>query len=492
MSEDGLHPLESILHMIAAAAPEPWYPRLFVKQAEVDAHELGQYLEELWLSGLIERTDGGPEKGPTITLSREGQRVLLDPEALQRLRAGEPVSRYDRGAIVRQAMTGSSRALVTSALLLLNVAVFVWGYTAARAQGIDNDFLRGGVEIKGAATREDERRQKAYLAILDKSGNLSAPNLLDGEWWRLLTAGFVHFGFLHLLINLVFLYLTGRFVERMWGHVRFTLIYLAGILGTSCLAVAHNLGGGMGASGAVGGLLGAEAIWFLFNRRYFPRSLARQARTTFLINVVLLVLICSFKDVSSWGQIGGTAAGAITALLLHLQRFGPPLWRWLALTGFVPLAWYGHYAIDESRRTNPAWQKIEDDYFQQRCYPVVRRVTIAAQEIYRENVEPILEIHPTRRDAAKVETLLPTLIEQQQQLHAAEDQLAHAGPFVSPEAEEARQVGQQYLQSMAEWFASIEYILRLGDKRTDKDRQALRVREQEVKELRRKWKALFE
>jgi rhomboid protease GluP len=492
MSEDGLHPFESILRLCEAAAPEPWYPRLFAKENGVDPRELGQSLEELWHSGLIERADGGPEKGPAITLTREGQRVLFDPDALQRLRAGLPVSRYDRGAIVRQAMTGRGRALVTTLILLVNVAVFTWGYFAARAQRIDNDFLRGGIGAKEVFTPEDKRRQEAFLAILDKSGYLAPQDLLDGEWWRLLTSAFVHFGILHLLMNLVFLYLAGRFVERMWGHFRFLMIYLSGVLGTSCLAVAHNLGGGMGASGAVGGLLGAEIIWFLFNRRYLPRAVLRQVRTTFLINVVLLVLICSYKDVSKWGQIGGATSGALTALLLQLHRFGPPVWRWLAITGFIPMVWYGHYAIEHSRQTNPAWMKVEDEYFESRLLPLVKASTSEAQKVYQEKIAPIADIHPSRRDQAKVALIMPILNEQQRELSATAKKLAHAGPFLSHEAEDARKAGRDYASAMAEWFTTIEYVLELGEKRTDKDRQNLQRQQENVEEKQREWKSLLE
>ncbi len=489
MTEDGLHPLESILHLCEAAAPEPWYPRLFAKQNGVDPRELGQCLEELWLSGLIERSDGGPEKGPAITLTREGQRVLLEPEALKRLRAGEPVSRYDRGAIVRRAMTGRGRTFITSLLLLLNVAVFAWGYFAARSQGIDNDFLRGGMAAKEVFTPEDQRRQKAFFTIFENSGSLSPQNLLEGEWWRLLTSSFVHFGILHLSMNLVFLYLTGRFVERMWGHLRFAVIYLCGVLGTSCLALAHNLGGGMGASGAVGGLLGAELVWFLFNRRYFPRALLRQVRTSFLISLVLLVVICSYKDVSSWGQIGGAATGAMAGFLLQLHRFGPSMWRWLALTGFIPMAWFAHHAIEHSRQTNPAWMKVEDEYFEARLLPLVERTTSQAQKVYREKIAPVVEIHPSRREAAKVDAVLPLLNEQQRELTATAKKLAHTGPFLSPEAEEARKVGRDYASALAEWFAAIEYDLGLGEKRTDKDRHTLLKQQENVEKMRREWKA---
>jgi len=480
MSEDGLHPLESILRMCAAAAPEPWYPRLFAQQPGVNAQALSHCLEELWISGLIERTEGDPEKGPAIFLTREGQRILLDPEALRRLRADEPLSPNDRAAVIRQVLHGRTRPYLTHFLIAWNVLVFLVGYYAAHKAGVGWNFLQGAPITL------------PVLEVLDKSGALAPVHVIAGQWWRLLTAGFVHIGLLHLLMNMTSLFVVGRFAEPMWGRLHYGVIYLVSILGGCCLGIAHHFGLLAGASGAICGVLAAEAMWFLFNRRYLPRLLLRRARTDFLVNLVLLIFISSFKNVSGWGHFGGAAAGALAAMLLHLHRFGPFGWRWLAIAGFAPLAWYGYFAIEQARLTKPEWQKMEEEYFVRRFYPLVHHSLSQARLVYREKIEPLLERHPTRRDPAQLEAVWPILKEQQQRLNAVAEQLAHAGPYVSPEAEEARQVGCGYVQATAEWFSEAERLLRLGDKRTDKDRQALRQCEEKVEDMRQKWESLFE
>ncbi|HTU18745.1 MAG TPA: rhomboid family intramembrane serine protease [Gemmataceae bacterium] len=492
MSEAGLHPLEMILRLCASVAPEPWYPRLFAKQEGVDRQALGQCLEELWLNGLIERAAGTEESGPAITLTREGQRILLDPEALERLRAGEPMSSTDRGAIIRGALRGQMRPIVTIVLVLINVVVFAWGYLDARTKNVDNDFLRGSVGIKGPPTAEELRKQNEVFHIQEKSGSVSAYNLVDGQWWRLLTAGFVHIGFLHLLMNMAVLYSAGRFIEQMWGHVRYLVIYLSAVLGGSCLAAAHTVGPMAGASGGVCGLLAAEAVWFFFNRRYLPRTLFRRARTIFLVNLVLLIFISSFRNVSGWGHFGGAAAGALTAILLQLHRFGPPAWRWLALIGFVPMAWYGHYAIAHARATDPRWFAVEDKQFMDRHATPVLQAMKKAWEVYFEKVKPVLETHPTRRDAAKVDAVFPIIEEQKRALTSRADELARAGPYHSAEAEEAREVGREFVLATVELFNLAEHLLHLGEDRTDKDRRALREQEKQVEEKRREWRNLFE
>jgi rhomboid protease GluP len=480
MSESVLNPLESILRMCAAAAPEPWYPRLYAKQTGVDPQALSQCLEWLWLEGLLQKSAGTNETGPAITLTREGERLLLDPAALERLRAGQPLSSGDRGAVIRQALRGRSRPRITVLLVLLNVLVFAGGWYAARQMGADNDFLRG-IPVTVQVGK-----------LLEKSGAISAREVIDGQWWRLLTAGFVHIGFMHLLMNMACLYLIGRFIEQRWGHVRYLVIYLVGVLGGSCLGVVHHVGLNAGASGAVCGLLGSEAVWFLFNRKYLPRALLRQAWTTLLINLVLLVFISSFESVSGWGHFGGAVAGALAALLMHLQRFGPPIWRWLALAGFVPLGWYGYHAIEQARATDPKWQAVEDEQFFDRYALSVHKAIEKARKVYSEEVVPLLDTHPTRRDPSKVETVLSVLAKEREKLNALAERLAIAGPYGSSEAESARQTGRDYVLSAVELLARAENVLRLGDKRTDKEKQALREQQEKLQDLRKQWNELFQ
>jgi membrane associated rhomboid family serine protease len=492
MSEAGLHPLETILRLCDAAAPQPWYPRLYVKQAGVDARELGLCLEELWLSGLIERHRGDDESGPAITLTREGQRVLLDPEALQRLREGQPVSAEDRAGIIRQALQSRARPFFTIALILIHVLVFVVGYLAAREQHLDSAFLRGAVEVRPPVTREDVKKQEAFRRLQEACGALSAERLLDGQWWRLVTAGFVHFGALSLLLTVVFVYAAGRFVEQTWGHVRFPLIYLASVAGGCCLGIAHNAGLTAGVSGGLGGLLGAEALWFFLNFRYLPRMLRRQARTNFLVTLTLLVVIGFLGGGDTWGWVGDAGAGTLTALLLQLHRFGPPLWRWLALIGFAPLLWYGHHVLVKARATDPNWQKVEDRQFEKRYLSAVLDGVKRARVAYDEKVALVLEKHPTRRDAAAVESALAALSEQQTELNAVAEQLARAGPYGSAEAEAARRVGRDYVLAVADWLAAAEHLLRIGDKRTHKDQKELREKQERAEKLHDQWNALLE
>ena len=102
---------------------------------------------------------------------------------------------------------------------------------------------------------------------LDWGANFG-PATKDGEWWRLGSAMFLHFGLLHLAMNMLALWDGGHLVERMYGHVRFTLIYIAsGLTGNLFSLIVqgdHAVSGG--ASGAIFGVYGAY-LWFLWRER---------------------------------------------------------------------------------------------------------------------------------------------------------------------------------------------------------------------------------
>ncbi len=95
---------------------------------------------------------------------------------------------------------------------------------------------------------------------LDDNGDLAG--LSQGEWWRLLTASFLHGGILHLLFNMYALYLFGPSLEAAFGHLRFAVLYLLSALGGSAVSYlfANPVQPSLGASGAVFGILGATLV----------------------------------------------------------------------------------------------------------------------------------------------------------------------------------------------------------------------------------------
>src|SRR5262249_37889384 len=155
-------------------------------------------LELLWLEGLVQKAPGTPETGPGVTLTPLGQEVVQDPEALRRLREGEPVREGDAGAVVRQTLRGQPRPVVTPMLVAANLLVFAYG--ALLASQLQPKLLSSYLSGMGG---------QALLDLLHRLGSLSAADLVRGEWWRLMTTTFLHGGLLHIGLNMYTLYAAG-------------------------------------------------------------------------------------------------------------------------------------------------------------------------------------------------------------------------------------------------------------------------------------------
>src|SRR5665213_199113 len=249
-----LHPFEAILRMCARTAPQPWYPRVYAQSAGISQHTLYGYLEDLWLDGLVRKVEGAPETGPGLTLTEAGRDVLEDPAALQRLKEGRAVIAGDRGGIVREVVRRSEKPVVSRFLFGVNVAWFLYSLYLASTLSDVVGFLSGGFTGKPGPLNE----------VLARSGALSGQFWAEGQWWRLATSCFVHIGLLHIALNMNFLLQAGKVVEQMYGRVRFLVLYAFAGLGGGCLAVAmqpqYLLAG---ASGALCGVIAAEAVWVL-------------------------------------------------------------------------------------------------------------------------------------------------------------------------------------------------------------------------------------
>lgn len=165
-------------------------------------------------------------------------------------------------------------------------------------------------------------------------GASHAPDvLLNGEYYRLVTAMFLHasiysaFGnfmfanALHLIFNMYILYAVGMTLERLFGHARFLIVYLFGGLGGSVLSVL--LGNwnsySVGASGAVFAILGAEFIYLHHHRKLM--GAAGRARRNSLISFAVINLLFGIAStvpgsqmrVDNWAHIGGLLGGVILA-----------------------------------------------------------------------------------------------------------------------------------------------------------------------------------
>jgi membrane associated rhomboid family serine protease len=505
--------LEAVLRLCAESAPRPWYPRAYAAYSGVDRDALEDALEEVWLERLVDRVAGSKEEGAGLVLSALGERVLRDPEALARLREGRPVVEGDPGAVVRHSLRRPARPVVSRLLLAANLLVFGYGlYLAvkgARARpGLVDVFLTGGLAgPKNPAVAQ--RLSEGLQEILHRSGGVWAPDLLRGEWWRMLTTAFVHGGLLHLGLNLFILYRIGAVVEQTWGRWRFLVIYFLAAWGGSCVALAYQpvqVVGGVewpvqlvGASGALCGIFGAEAAWVLLYGKYLPRSLARRGRRLLVVNLLLLVFISLLPRVSGWAHLGGALTGAAAALVLHVQRFGPKGLRWLAVAALVPLAWAPWAVLGRQQGSNPRWAKLIADaetrdfrkrFIDPTSTTSIGRVKEDALRVYQDEFQELWERHPTRRDAAKVEKALRALEEQRSRLSEVAEALRTAGPYRTERVEEARQAALEYVQAFADVVGEAQRCLKAGPKWTGKDDDRLEQMEETVSKLHGRWREL--
>jgi membrane associated rhomboid family serine protease len=143
------------------------------------------------------------------------------------------------------------------------------------------------------------------------NGALYGPAVAAGDWWRIVTGGFLHSGPLHIAFNMYFLYFLGTMLEPEIGRLRFGIIYFVSLLGGSfgaLLLSPHTPV--LGASGAVFGLMGA-AILALRARGIDPMQSG--LGVTLLLNLGITLVI---PNISIGGHIGGLVAGGIAGYLM--------------------------------------------------------------------------------------------------------------------------------------------------------------------------------
>jgi membrane associated rhomboid family serine protease len=164
-----------------------------------------------------------------------------------------------------------------------------------------------GVEVATNSVGNDE-------ALL-KLGALPDNGQLHGEFWRIATYSFLHFNWLHLLLNVALLFWIGRIVEKQLGIGQAALIYFVSVVSSAIvILLVHyfhpKFGATVGASGGLYGLLGAALI-ISYRRKDNPRF-----RMWLWIVLLTGSAISFLPDISMAGHIGGILVGVPLALLL--------------------------------------------------------------------------------------------------------------------------------------------------------------------------------
>ena len=193
----------------------------------------------------------------------------------------------------------ASKPVVVPVLIAANVLVFLW--TAIQAgSGMTN-----------------------YTAPVFDSASLLPMMVATGQWWRLVTSGFLHIGLAHLAMNMIALWVIGRDLELVLGRFRFLAVYLLSLLGgsTAVFLFGDLASPVAGASGAVYGLMGGIAVAAL--------RLKVSLRPVLIVIGLNVALSLAIPQLSLLGHLGGLVVGAAaTAALVYA-----PQQRRLALQG---------------------------------------------------------------------------------------------------------------------------------------------------------------
>ena len=183
---------------------------------------------------------------------------------------------------------------ITSIMIDLNLIVFVW-------------MLASGVSIMHPISSD----------LLD-FGALRYQEVMDGEYWRLITSGFVHIGIAHILMNMMFLALSGYLVEFALGRWRFLVLYIVTLIGANINSLLWGSSAvSAGASGALFGLLGWMLAQVLMKRKTGDGSNIIYLFLIFGIGGVIL-LVGLFNNSNNAAHIGGLAVGLFFGLAMSL------------------------------------------------------------------------------------------------------------------------------------------------------------------------------
>lgn len=150
-----------------------------------------------------------------------------------------------------------------------------------------------------------------------EAGALVRERVLAGEWWRLMSAMFLHGGFDHILGNVIVLYIVGLACEHAFGGARTAVVYITSGIAGGLLSLAAGPGPSVGASGAIFGVI-AAVIVVLY--RYQDRFYLRDKRIGFVLLVwagwqILTGLANPFID--NFAHLGGLAGGTLATLALR-------------------------------------------------------------------------------------------------------------------------------------------------------------------------------
>lgn len=226
-----------------------------------------------------------PDINHKMLLNEKGLDLMIDV-------TNDINKKTDRENKVYESIFKPKKIVVTNVLIALNVLVFFVVFALSGANLNVLNLLRYG----------------ALNSIL----------VQNGEFWRLITAGFLHGGIFHLLFNMYSLYIIGMQIENFVGKWKFLAIYFCSMITASLMSCVMSPNSvSVGASGAIFGLLGALVYFGYHYRLYLGSVLRNQIIPLILFNLLLGFMVSGIDNAA---HIGGLIGGLLISMALGVQK----------------------------------------------------------------------------------------------------------------------------------------------------------------------------
>lgn len=198
------------------------------------------------------------------------------------------IEKIQRMAEERNKLFSNGKPLFTYILIALNVLCFILQLNKGTLHNIQN--------------------------LIDMGANFN-PLIIEGEWWRFFSSMFLHLDFFHVAMNMIALFYLGNAVEKIFGRMRFLLIYFLAGLSGSIASFAFSVNVSAGASGAIFGLFGALLFFGLIHREVFKETIGTNIIIILIINFILGF---SVSSIDMGAHVGGLVGGFLISAVLFI------------------------------------------------------------------------------------------------------------------------------------------------------------------------------
>ena len=276
-------------------------------------HTLNKYIQDLKSAKLSVFAVELAKKAVSAQSASNNEEIfaIIEERLTSELAGYENLGDLEKTGYAKYHGTGikevTHKPAATYVLVLANLAVFIIGWITQMIKGEN---------------------------ILTNIGLKSWMDIMNGQYWRFITPIFLHAGVAHLATNSFSLIIFGRTVEKIFGSLKFLIIYIiAGIVG-NIASFAFSLNDSLGASGAILGIGGALLYLWRKNRDFF--AMRRQQYMT-LVFLVIFNLLYGFTqmNIDNYAHLGGAISGFLTAGILGYGSFKESVRKRLVYGGIL-------------------------------------------------------------------------------------------------------------------------------------------------------------